>query len=570
MRILTAFIASLSLFVMFACAPKTPTSSGKSNTREKWTETPEVVEKSPVFNVRNIIKSNFEKEYSNSYIVLDDTRIKTSTFLKSLYLKNDYFPIWFDKDGVSGSIEQVSELIKATYNEGLDPNDYNPDLIADIVKRYEDFDGIKKDSDMKSVSAVDLILSNTVLQIGNDVYYGKNDLGHIYAESIQSEDDYFDFVRHTKDHIQSRKLDKFLVTLRPKSPIYSALIEELHRYTEIKSRGGWPSIPDVRSKIELGDRDPRILVIKERLQITGDLKGRPGSSYMKNDHFDQNLYGAIKNFQRRHGLLEDGVIGSNTVRAMNVSVDKKINIIKLNLDHWRKLPRDLGDKYLVVNVPSFHLYGFENHQIILDMKVIVGRSDWNTPVFRDEMTYIVINPYWNVPSSIFKDEILPELRKDPAYLQKQNISIITSWDDDAIPLDPMLIDWNQFSPDNWQVRLRQEPGPSNPLGRLKFMFPNKHNVYLHDTPMKSLFNRLNRKFSHGCIRVEEPLDLAEFVFQGDRNWNRNRIVNEINTGVSKQVPLPKPVPIYILYFTAWVDNNGSVMFFEDVYNLTKI
>lgn len=555
------------VLLVLSCAPAGVKPKDTVSARKQWKETPEVVEETPVFRVRNIIRSNFEKDYSNSHIVLGNTRVKTSDYLKSIYLKNDYFPLWFDNRGVSVNIELLPSLITSSYDEGLEPDDYNPELIKRLVSEYRDFDGISEDTDLKTISAVDLILSNTVLMIAGDVYYGKKDVSHIYNNGIRSED-HFDLVAHVKDTVVSGDLDVLLEPLEPKSVIYRSLIGHLQRYRDIKSKGGWPSIPSVYSKLVKGDRDPRILVIKERLLITGDLKSKYGNSYMNDDLFDQALFEAVKHFQRRHGLQEDGIVGSNTLKAMNQPIDKKIEIIKLNLDLWRRLPRDLGDRYIMVNVPGFHLYGFQKGRIALDMKVVVGRSDWNTPVFQDQMTYVVINPYWNVPSSIFRDEMLPELRKDPAYLQKQNISIITSWDDDAIPLDPMLINWSEFNPDNWQIRLRQEPGPSNPLGRLKFMFPNKHNVYLHDTPMKSLFNRLNRQFSHGCIRVERPLDLAEFVFNGRDSWNKNKIIDEINTGVSKQVPLPEPVPIYILYFTAWVDNDGSVMFFDDVYNMT--
>lgn len=555
--------------VLLSCTSKTVDTKSTVDTKKQWEETPEVVEESPVFTVRNIIKSNFDKQYSNTHIVMDGNRIKTSDFLKTLYMKNDYFPLWFDNEGVSRSIDILPTLIDQTYNEGMSPDRYNPDLIKQLIDKYKNFRGLEPDTDFKNVSAVDLIFSNAVLKIAGDIYLGKDDTGDIYVDGFRSKD-HFDFVAFVRESIISGNIDELPESLRPRSVVYRSLVDHLHKYIEIKSKGGWPRIPSVYSKLVKGDKDPRVMVIKERLLITGDLKGGYGSSYMNDDYFDDRLFEAVKHFQRRHGLQEDGVVGTNTLRSMNKTVDEKIDTLKLNLDLWRKLPRDLGDRYIVVNVPGFHLYGFENNRIVMDMKVVVGRTDWITPVFQDEMTYIVVNPYWNIPSSIFRDEILPELREDPEYLKKQNISIITSWDDDAIPLDPMLINWSEFNPDNWNIRLRQEPGSGNPLGRLKFMFPNKHNVYLHDTPMKGLFNRHDRNFSHGCIRVERPLDLAEYVFNGEGSWTRNRIIEEINSGVSKQVPLPDPVPIYILYFTAWVDNDGSVMFFNDIYNIIKM
>lgn len=200
------------------------------------------------------------------------------------------------------------------------------------------------------------------------------------------------------------------------------------------------------------------------------------------------------------------------------------------------------------------------------MRVIVGRLDWNTPIFSEYIEYIVINPYWNIPKTIFEDEILPELISDPSYLSKNNIKILGPESDS---LDPLLIDWSTVDPKSWTYRLRQEPGATNPLGRLKFMFTNKHSVYLHDTPNKRLFDRENRKLSHGCIRVEKPIDLAKFVFSGDNDWNADRVQNMINSGASRTVYLKQPIPVHILYFTAWVENDGSINFRNDIYNLIQ-
>lgn len=556
------------ILLTVSCAPSTVKTKDTVSSRKQWVKTPEEIEDSPIFKVRNIIKSNFERNYSNTHIVLDGRKIKTSDYLKSIYMKNDYFPLWFDNDGSSGNIKKIENVIDKSQDLGLEREDYNPALLSELAGKYDNFSGIDSDTDLGKLSAVDLLFSNTVLQIAEDIYFGKNDVSHIHNNEITKKE-YFDFVKEVQEAILSGKLVDLPDLLEPKSVIYKSLIGHLKRYNDIKDKGGWPRVPAVQSKLVKGDRDTRILAIKERLLVTGDLKDVSGS-YINDNYFDQKLFDAVRHFQRRHGLQQDGVVGRNTVQAMNIPVEKKIEILKLNLDLWRNLPRDLGDRYIIVNVPGFHLYGFEKDRIVTDMKVVVGRSDWVTPVFQDEMTYIVVNPYWNIPSSIFKDEILPELRKDPAYLQKQNISIITSWGEDAVPLDPMLIDWHQFNPDNWNIRLRQEPGPGNPLGKLKFMFPNKHNVYLHDTPMKGLFDRHDRKFSHGCIRVEKPLELADYVFNGRSSWNKNRIIDEINTGISKQVPIPEPVPIYIMYFTAWVDDDGSAMFFRDIYNMMNI
>ena len=353
----------------------------------------------------------------------------------------------------------------------------------------------------------------------------------------------------------------------PESTVYYSLRDALTKYEAIKENGGWQPVPGGPT-LKKGNTNTRVVFLKHRLYASGDLKlfaNQNPEEYLNNPLFDEQLFAAVKEFQKRHGLTEDGEVGNNTINSLNIPLDYKLTSIKINLDLWRRLPRNLGDKYILVNVPAFKLFGVQKNQNVLDMRVIVGRLDWNTPVFSEYMEYVVVNPFWNIPSSIFADEVLPELQKDPDYLKKKNIELV-SLSNAAVAEGPEYVNWYEVDPNNFDYRLRQQPGAGNPLGKLKFMLPNKHSVYLHDTPMKSLFNRSNRRFSHGCIRVERPIDLAEFVFNDDDSWSGQKVQNAINSGVSNNIYLKQPIPVHILYFTVWVENDNSVHFRNDVYN----
>jgi murein L,D-transpeptidase YcbB/YkuD len=235
------------------------------------------------------------------------------------------------------------------------------------------------------------------------------------------------------------------------------------------------------------------------------------------------------------------------------------------MERYRWLPQNIGPRYIQVNIPSFHLDVIQNGKSVLTMPVVVGKPYWNTPLFSANMTYIILNPYWNIPRSIALVETLPKIRADEEYLSKRNIRVLQGWTDGSTEIDPTTIDWSQVNNNNLKYRFRQNPGPSNPLGRIKFMLPNEYNVYLHDTSQKNLFKKQRRDFSHGCIRVENPIGLAEYVLSAEPGWTKERIESEIRKGKSQSIILPDPVPVYLVYFTAWVDDQGDIQFRHDVY-----
>jgi murein L,D-transpeptidase YcbB/YkuD len=258
-------------------------------------------------------------------------------------------------------------------------------------------------------------------------------------------------------------------------------------------------------------------------------------------------------------------VGPATLAALNVPVEQRIRQIRLNLERWRWLPRDFERRYLLVNIADFELDVIEDGRVRTTMRVIAGTTARRTPVFTGRMTYMELNPYWHIPPIIAKEDILPRLWKDPRYLVRENIRVFRGWAQEAPEVDPESVDWSQVTPEKFPFKLRQEPGPSNALGRIKFMFPNKFDVYLHDTPGRGLFNHNSRSFSSGCIRIEKPIELAEYLLQGQPEWNREKIVAAIHSKKTQIVWIPEPIAVHILYWTAWVDEDGTVHLRDDVY-----
>ncbi|MGI9534047.1 MAG: L,D-transpeptidase family protein [Thermodesulfobacteriota bacterium] len=499
----------------------------------------------------------------NNYIVVNNKKFSSSPLLNKFYKSRNYDLAWFKKNlKPRKELFTYLKVLQNSKSEGLDPNSYYLDNIETNINDLKHLDV----NDLKRrVVQVDLLVSDSNLLYFNDLLFGRYNFSNNFMEQNYSEP-YIDLVTVTNTAITKNNFQQAVNSLLPQSYVYNSLKKSLVKYQKIQENGGWQTVPSGKT-LKVGMNNSRIVFLKHRLHATGDLTPDSNQSteqYLNSQLFDNNLDNAVKNFQRRHGLNEDGEVGKNTVAALNIPIDQKIDSIMINMDIWRKLPQNLGNKYVLVNVPAFKLFGVENNTTSIEMRVIVGRLDWNTPIFSEYMEYVVINPYWNIPSSIFEDEILPELRKDPEYLQKKKIQVVSL--ETARVQKNYSENWSDVNPNNFNYRLRQVPGAANPLGRLKFILPNKHSVYLHDTPDKKLFSRSNRRFSHGCIRVEKPLQLAEFVFNENDDWNANRVQSEIDTGASKNVYLKQPIPVHIMYFTVWIENDDSVHFRNDVYN----
>jgi murein L,D-transpeptidase YcbB/YkuD len=315
---------------------------------------------------------------------------------------------------------------------------------------------------------------------------------------------------------------------------YNLLKDALKKYRLLETNSSWKPI-DEKIKLKLNDKSPDVQNLRTRLFELRDLKTDSGSEL-----FDDSLQDAVKSFQYRYGMTADGVVGTGFLRYLNTPLSAFVRKIIVNMERARWVPVDLKSQYLIINIPAFSLYAYDSDTVRFAMNVVVGKDVHKTVLFSGDIKYIVFSPYWDVPASILKNEILPGIRRDPNYLARNNMEWVGN-------------------------RVRQKPGPKNSLGLVKFLFPNSYNIYLHDTPAKDLFNQPTRAFSHGCIRLGEPEKLADYLLRDDSVWTPEKINKAMHAGIEKYVTLKNPVPVYIGYLTAFVDDQGRINFRDDVY-----
>lgn len=317
--------------------------------------------------------------------------------------------------------------------------------------------------------------------------------------------------------------------------MYAALKKQLAIYYNIARFGGWGEIPVIKSSLKKDATDPIIPLVKKRLQLTGEMPGQDSSPV-----FTDTLEMAVKKFQQCFGYKPTGVLSAGLIRDMNVPADKRVQQILINMDRMRWMPQQPKGNLIIVNIPEFMLHVYDGNQTVFDMVVVVGKVGNNTMMFNGDLSYLVFSPYWNVPQSIIKNEIMPALARNPNYLEKKNMERNGSG-------------------------IRQRPGPGNALGKVKFIFPNSFNMYFHDTPSKGFFNEDKRAFSHGCIRLSEPQKMAEWLLRNEKEWTKEKIVAAMNRSTEQTVKLREPIPVFIIYYTAWVDKEGQLHFRDDVY-----
>ncbi|MBF0558721.1 MAG: L,D-transpeptidase family protein, partial [Nitrospirae bacterium] len=329
----------------------------------------------------------------------------------------------------------------------------------------------------------------------------------------------------------------------------------------LANNGEWPLVSD-GPVLKSGSSSGRVMELRRRLAASGDLAAEEVKS---GESFDERLRGSVIFFQKRHGLKADGTVAPATLEALNVPLKQRLRQIELNMERLRWILGNSEQRSIVVNIADFKLEVIEKGKSVLSMKGVVGKPYQSTPVFTARMTYMIINPAWNIPESIARKEILKKIKNNPHYLAEQNINVFKGWGPQQEIIDPQAVDWSELTEKTLPYHFRQEPGPLNPLGRLKFMLPNKFDVYLHDTPARQLFSQNVRTFSHGCMRIEKPLELAEYVLRENAGWTREKLLAAIKTGAEKTVLIPKPLNVHFLYLTAWVDDDGVLQFRNDIY-----
>jgi murein L,D-transpeptidase YcbB/YkuD len=445
--------------------------------------------------------------------------------LRRMYAERRHTPLWIDESGATDArAEGVLAVLAGAAREGLDPRDYHADAIRRRLATAGGDDAV----------ALELLLSDGVVRYAVHqasgvrppaardpdaaLEHGDPDAGTVVREVAGAPD-------------PGARLRAFAPAHEP----YRRLRDALALHRGIAVQGGWPLVPE--TVLRPGMTDPAVPILKERLAMSGDLE--EGANPPR--RYDDDLVVALRRFQWRHGIGPDGVVGKGTIAALNVPVGPRIEEIIANMERWRWFGAELPERWVKVNVPDYSLALVENGTTVLTMPVVVGKTDWRTPVLSSQIRRSVFNPSWSVPPSIAKEEILPKTRADAGYLERQGI--VTRGDG----------------------RLRQAPGPRNPLGRVKFEMPNPHGIYLHDTPSRGAFARSRRALSHGCVRLKDPLLLADAVLAGTNGWDDERRGKVLATWRTQSIALATPVAVYVQYETAWVDELGAVQFRDDVY-----
>ncbi len=474
-----------------------------------------------------VIEARIGQIRNSAEVRIGSASIASAVVLPEFYEERGYRLAWQDPVNLAALLT----VIRDSAADGLSPEDYH---LGALLESIDAPPSPERDADL------DMLATDGALRLAYHLRFGKVD-----PKTIDPD---WNYKRHydpalvasasaaLEAALAQHRIEPALDVLRPAHPLYSRLRGALQEYRGIQAAGGWKPVPGGRA-LRPGGTDPRLPALRERLRVEADLQSAPAEH---GPRYDEETEAAVRRFQERHGLAVDGIVGGRTLRTLNVPVQSKIDRLRLALERGRLLLHDLPERYVVVNVPGYRLYYSGEAGRRFATNVVVGKIMAKTPIFRAEMSYVVLNPTWTVPRGIVERDIRPGLRKDPAYLRKKGLRRVGR-------------------------QIVQDPGPDNALGRIKLMFPNPHMVYLHDTPQQELFERAARTFSSGCIRVQNVFDLAALVLDEPQRWSRDQLLEAVATGKTQTIVLKRRVPILITYWTAAAAPDGRVFFYEDIY-----
>jgi len=501
--------------------------------------------------VEKVMKQKIEMINENKPVSAAGIVLFSQRELPKFYKNRNFELGWKDKKNRDDLLISIS----AANEEGLDPQDYHLKRIVSLfqISTYDRLDDINKVD-------LDLLFTDALILYANHLISGKVEQSKLRSEwevSLNERPENIDSLLTVT--LNNHQIKEGLNDLKPKTYLYDYLKVGLKDYKDILNNGGWPVIPE-GGTLKLGTKDIRILKIREYLKINKILS----SNKSKNDTiFDESLEGAVKVFQERHNLTTDGAIGTGTLEQMSYSVEQRIDQIRVNLERSRWVLHNLEEDFLLVNIAGFYIKRIQKGKPIFSSRVIVGSEHKQSPIFKGKVQFAILNPTWTLPYSIATHESLPKIKKDPNYLAKNHMEIM---DKSGVVLNPNNINFNDYSARNFPYTIRQKAGPWNALGQVKFMFPNKYSVYLHDTENRNLFNKQDRDLSHGCIRLEDKWDLLFSLMNEQEVWNMDKVNEILNSGKTTRVDFKNPIDIYILYWTAGVDTNKNIYFERDVYN----
>lgn len=468
---------------------------------------------------------------------------------RRLYASRQGAALWWTGSAWDNKAVLAQRALANAWLEGLQPGDYAAGLRALPSAK----------ASAQQIAEADILLSASLLRYIADISNGRRRPHEIDPE-LHVTPDLIDPLAALRAGMGAADFAAWLRGLAPATPGYSQLRDALARMRSIAESGPWPKLPD-GPKLETGQQQAAIAVLRRQLMLLGDLRKSAGGA----EYFDAALDVAVRAFQARHGLEVDGVVGRDTRRALNHLPSERVKQIILNLERLRWLDDNFGPRYVLVNIAGFELVAVNDGKTILRSPVVVGRAYRRTPVFSDQIVNLVLSPSWTPPPRLARLDVLPKIKANPAYLKQQGFRVFDGWAANARELDAGGINWRAVHADNLRFRFRQEPGPLNALGGVRFSLTNTFGIYLHDTPNKELFGKPSRGFSSGCIRVEKAMELALFAMENDPAWPPAALAHTMTSAKTQIVKLAKPLPIHMIYRTAWVDEAGIVQFRDDLY-----
>jgi len=501
--------------------------------------------------LREILRFRCEQLRQTGGFQIGSAEIAAVIALPHFYEMRDFEPAWTQPEDVQSYLGAAREA----YRDGLDPEDYHLSSAEGLLARVS----VARSASHEDQADLEMLLTDGFFRLVYHMEFGKvdpvrldpswnifKDFGDedpaMWLETALASPSVFDFVESRKSQHQ----------------LYACLKATLEKYRGIEESGGWEPVPPGRT-LKKGMEDERVVNLRVRLRIAGDL---PDTLPTASALFDEDVEAAVMRFQERYGLDVDGAVGRGTLEAMNVPVEDRVDQLKVNLERGRWVLHDLNDTFILVNIAGFRVFYVKDNSIEWVTRAQVGTPFRQTPVFKAQMDYIVFNPTWTVPPTILAKDVLPAVKKDIGYLAVKNMIVL---DRGGKRVDASGIDWGQYTDTSFPYVIRQDPGPENALGRVKFIFPNEHFIFLHDTPSKALFDKSERTFSSGCIRVENALELARLLLAGQEGWDAAGIDKVIAEGRTRTAYLAKPVPTLLLYWTAFSTQEGGCNFRNDVY-----
>jgi len=474
--------------------------------------------------------------------------------LVSFYKNRYYTPVWINSSGIN---ENAGNFLDLLDDEKIFSTRCSVSSLNELRELYRK---VLKDTSARMYCQDSLAMKLEVLLTRNFFEFAARNWQGADNDVLKQVNWYvtrkqIDYGQFLNNYLNSKQDFSF------KEPVYkqyTLLKNYLKKYNEMELNGVWQPMPGECKTLRKGDTSEAVTLIKHQLYTEGDL-----TEIDTGKVFNDQLESGVRKFQQRHGLPDDGIIGKKTLLAMQVTLQDRKRQILLNMERCRWIPREFTGDYLIINIPEFRLHAYKNDTLKWSSNVIVGKSNPvnSTVIFNDSIEFVVFNPYWNIPKNILSKETLPAIQKDREYMQRNNLEVL---DKDRQIIESSVIDWNNCS-EHFPYTIRQRPGKNNSLGSVKFLFPNPYDIYIHDTPAKTLFGESSRAFSHGCIRLEDPARLAEFLLCSDNSWTRERIVSMMSEDKEIFVKLKKKVPVYIVYFTSWVDQGRKLNFRDDVY-----